>query len=77
MDQVEVIAAASGAFGFGVGYLLAYWLAKRDMLREVTMRVNALRKIGTDVAHLRDGQVPWSAIDANLRKFPGQKEYKR
>ena len=75
MDQVEIIAAASGAFGFGVGYLLAYILTRRDVIRDVTMHVDSMRKVGQVVADANKGQVPWSSIDANLRRFPGQEGY--
>jgi hypothetical protein len=73
MDQVEIIAAASGAFGFGVGYLLAYTLTRRDVIRDVTMRIDAMRRTGVIVAENNKGQVPWSAVESNLRRFPGQR----
>ena len=73
MDQVEIIAAASGAFGFGVGYLLAYTLTRRDVIRDVTMHVESVRMIGRGVAKAGDGTVPWTAMERSLSEFPGQK----
>lgn len=77
MDQVEVIAVASACFGFGVGYLLAYKLTKGDLIREITSRIDALRKAGSIVAGLNSGKVEWAPVDTLLRQFPGQKDHKR
>lgn len=77
MDDVEWIAAGSASFGFGVGYLLAYWLVKRDLIAEVTMRIAALRKIAEVMAMEFDGYVKWDAVDRVLTKFPGQHNYDR
>jgi hypothetical protein len=73
MDQVQIIAAASCAAGFGVGYLLAYYLTRKDLIRDVTMRIEAMHKVGRPMADMRNGQVPWAAIEKLLSAFPGQK----
>lgn len=77
MDSVQIIALASAIFGFGVGYVLAYILTRRDLIGDVTMRINVMRRWGPMVADANKGEVPWSAIEARLVEFPGQERSNR
>jgi len=74
MDSVQWIALGSVIAGFVVGYLLGRWNGRSDVIDDVTMRVAALRKVGKGIAELTDGRVQWSAVEENLRKFPGQEK---
>lgn len=55
-----------------VGWVIGYYVGRAGVHEQVAWRVNVLRTLGAAVAAANGGQVPWTAVDRELRAFPGQ-----